>query len=65
MVAAAAGHFHTLCLTRDGEVWAFGRNDRARGAGPGPGGYAASAAPTPRWLASLSPGRRAATTAGR
>ena len=56
VVAAAAGHFHTLCLTRDGEVWAFGRNDRAQcGAGPGPGGYAASAAPTPRWLASLSP----------
>ena len=52
VVAAAAGHFHTLCLTRDGEVWAFGRNDRAQcglGAGAGP------AAPTPRWLASLSP----------
>ena len=56
VVAAAAGHFHTLCLTRDGEVWAFGRNDRAQcGAGPGPGGYAASAAPTPPSLASLSP----------
>ena len=52
VVAAAAGHFHTLCLTRGGEVWAFGRNDRAQcglGAGAGP------AAPTPRWLASLSP----------
>ena len=45
VVAAAAGHFHTLCLTRDGEVWAFGRNDRAQcGAGRGPRGYAASAA---------------------
>ena len=56
VVAAAAGHFHTLCLTRDGEVWAFGRNDRAQcGTGPGPGGGAAPAAPTPRWLASLSP----------
>ena len=49
VVAAAAGHFHTLCLTRGGEVWAFGRNDRAQcGVGGG-------AAPTPRWLASLSP----------
>lgn len=55
VVAAAAGHFHTLCLTLGGEVWAFGRNDvsqcgTALGAAPSD-----DVNPTPRWLASLSP----------
>ena len=59
VVAAAAGHFHTLCLTLSGEVWAFGKNDVSQcGLGAANAEHpsmAPSMAPTPRWLSSLSP----------
>ena len=44
VVSAAAGAYHSLALTADGEVWAWGLNNHGQ---LGCGGFAATTAPQP------------------
>ena len=56
VVAVAAGHFHTLCLTKNGEVWSFGRNDEGQcGVGGGGDGGVPNIITSPAWVENLSP----------
>ena len=52
VVSASAGHYHTLCVTESGELWAFGRNDQSQ---CGLGKDAPSVIRAPAWVQSLSP----------
>ena len=56
VIDVQCGHFHTICLTRDGEVWSFGRNDDGQCGVPLSGGARSdtSAITAPAWLESLS-----------
>jgi alpha-tubulin suppressor-like RCC1 family protein len=52
VVGVSAGHYHTLCVTRAGELWAFGRNDQSQ---CGLGKDAPPVIHHPAWVQSLSP----------
>jgi alpha-tubulin suppressor-like RCC1 family protein len=61
VIAVAAGHFHTLAVTRGGELWAWGRN-KERQLGLGDGAPSVVAAPTrvavPEAVAAVAVGAR-------
>ena len=51
VATVAAGHHHTLCVTKSGDVWAFGRNDASQ---CGLGKDAPPSIGFPAWVEALS-----------